>query len=106
MYPRPTEVRCLGDYRLSVTFEDGVQAELDFSPMVEGGGVFEGLKDQQQFAAVHVDPEAETLVWPTGADICPDVLYHLATGATLPGEPPSNVATLIRLTRPAAETRS
>lgn len=105
MYPRPTDVRHLGDYRLSITFEDGVQAELDFSPMVEGEGVFEGLRDSVQFAAVRVDPEAETLVWATGADVCPDVLYHLATGAALPGEPPANVATLIRLIRPAAETR-
>jgi hypothetical protein len=33
---------------------------------------------------VKVDPEAGTIVWPNGVDLCPDVLYSEATGTPLP----------------------
>ncbi|MDM8007329.1 MAG: DUF2442 domain-containing protein [Phycisphaerae bacterium] len=104
MYPRPTHVQMLGDGRLKVAFEDGVRAELDFSPLAERGGLFAELKDIALFARVLIDPEAETLVWPNGADICPDVLYHLATGAPLPGELAWAAAKCIHLTRATAGT--
>lgn len=32
------------------------------------------------FRQVAVDPEAGTLVWPNGVDLCPDMLYSEATG--------------------------
>jgi hypothetical protein len=104
MYPRPTEVKYTEEHRLEVLFEDGVRAELDFTPAMQGGGIFSALNDSSFFQRVVVDPEAETLVWPNGADLCPDVLYHIATGAPLPGDLPHKPAVLIRLTRPKATT--
>lgn len=104
MYPRAVEVKHLNDYRLEVVFEDGVRAELDFSPMIAHGGVFAPLKDVNLFRQVQIDTEAETLVWPGGRDICPDVLYHLATGASLPGALPFRAARLIRSDRPTIKT--
>jgi hypothetical protein len=106
MYPRATEVSHLGDYRLMVTFEDGVRAQLDFAPMVQRGGIYASLADPQCFGRVRIDREAETLIWPGGIDVCPDVLYHLATGSPLPGELPQRPANLIRLERPAVATGS
>ena len=38
-------------------------------------GVFEPLLDPAFFAQVRVDPVLCTVVWPNGADLCPDVLY-------------------------------
>jgi hypothetical protein len=99
MHPRPIDVRHTGQYRLAVTFEDGIQAELDFAPAIEQGGFFGDLKDPALFGQARIDPEAETLVWPNGADICPDVLYNLATGAPLPGDLPWRAATLVQLRR-------
>jgi hypothetical protein len=106
MYPRPTQVRPLGDNRLEITFEDGVRAELDFSPLIERGGLFAELRNAAIFAQVCVDSEAETLVWPNGADICPDVLYHIATGSPLPGEPAWTAAECIHVERAATATRA
>jgi hypothetical protein len=105
MYPRAIEVKHLGDYRLEIIFEDGVRAELDFSPMVGRGGIFASLKDLDCFRQVNIDTEAETLVWPGGIDICPDVLYHLATNAPLPGELPHRAAHLVRLDRAAVKSQ-
>ena len=99
MYPRPVEVKHLGAHRLEVTFEDGVRAELDFRPMAEWGGMFAALRDTDLFGRVQVDAESESLVWPNGVDICPDVLYHLATDAPLPGPLDRRAATLVRSSR-------
>jgi hypothetical protein len=38
------------------------------------------LEDPKFFKQVQVDSEAGTILWPTGVDFCPDVLYSLATG--------------------------
>ncbi|MBN1344612.1 MAG: DUF2442 domain-containing protein [Phycisphaerae bacterium] len=85
MFPSVTSVRHLNDYRLEVTFADGITAQFDFGARVVGrGGVFGPLEDLDYFARVSVDPEAGALVWPNGVDFCPDVLYSEATGTPLP----------------------
>jgi hypothetical protein len=99
MHPRPTAVAHLGEYRLLVTFQDGLRAELDFSPMVHWNGAFQALREPGTFSRVTIDREAETLVWPGEIDICPDVLYHLATGAELSGDLPRRAANVIRVDR-------
>jgi hypothetical protein len=81
MFPRVTAVRYAGDYRVELTFADGVQCELNFRQRIVGrGGVFRPLEDPEFFRQVRLDTEAGTVVWPNGVDFCPDVLYSLATG--------------------------
>jgi len=81
MFPRVVEVRYIEDFRLELTFADGLQAELDFADRVmDRGGVFTPLEDVTFFRQVRVDPEAGTLVWPNDVDLDPDVLYSEATG--------------------------
>ncbi|HNT76455.1 MAG TPA: DUF2442 domain-containing protein [Anaerolineae bacterium] len=88
MFPRVKQVRYLGDYCLELSFTDGVVGELDFKARVVGrGGVFAPLEEIDFFKQVQVDPEAGTLVWPNGVDLCPDVLYSLATGKPIHAEP-------------------
>jgi hypothetical protein len=85
MFPRVTSVRHIQDYRLELTFSNGVHAQLDFRSKIVGrGGVFAPLEDVDYFRRVQVDPEAGTLVWPNGVDLDPDVLYSQATGEPLP----------------------
>jgi len=85
IFPRVTHVRHLQDYRLELTFSNGVRAELDFRHKIVGrGGVFKPLEDLDFFRSVRVDPEIGTLVWPNEVDFCPDVLYSEATREPLP----------------------
>jgi hypothetical protein len=70
----------LGDYRLRLRFEDGVDGVLDFAPLLTFRGVFEPLRDRAYFATVRVEPELGTIAWPNGADLDPDVLYERLTG--------------------------
>lgn len=85
MFPRVNQVRHLGEYRLELSFTDGTKGELDLKERVCGrGGVFTPLEDVGFFERVQVDPEVGTIVWPNGVDFCPDVLYSLVTGKSIP----------------------
>lgn len=61
-------------YRLWVRFADGLEGEVDLSELV-GKGVFAAWKEPGVFAAVAVDPESGTVVWPGGIDLAPDALH-------------------------------
>jgi hypothetical protein len=69
-----TSVESLGDHRLSLTFEDGSEGELDLSGW-RWHGVFEPLEDPDYFGKVRLDEELGTIVWPNGADMAPDTLH-------------------------------
>lgn len=79
-----TNVKVLEDCRLHLTFDDGAEGDVDMAPMIAKGGVFSALTDSSFFRKVTVNADVGTICWPNGADVCPDVLYALATGKGLP----------------------
>ena len=83
---RPGHSLCA--YRVHLRFEDGVEGDLDLAGLISFRGVFAALKDESEFARLAVDPESGTIVWPSGADLDPDVLYAEITGRPidLPGD--------------------
>jgi hypothetical protein len=70
----------MGDHRLYLRFEDGVEGVVDLAPLLKFEGVFAPLEDPAYFAQVSVDRELGSVVWPNGADLDPDVLYARITG--------------------------
>jgi hypothetical protein len=73
----------LPGYRLRIRFTDGAQGEVDLSHLV-GRGVFAAWRYPGEFEKVSVDPQSQTVCWPGGIDLDPDVLYANATGKPLP----------------------
>ena len=72
---------------LRLEFTDGSERTLDMEPYLKGP-IFEPLKrDLALFRSVRVDEELGTIVWPNGADICPDVLVHERTPVALEATP-------------------
>ena len=93
MSPRVNHVRHVGDYRLELGFEDGLVSTVDFKDrVIARGGVWKPLHDVAYFAQVMINRDLETIVWPNGVDVCPDVLYALAAGKPLPEAGPANRA--------------
>lgn len=70
---------------LRLTFADGVTGDVEVLDRMRGP-VFERALTRAGFAAVAVDSESGTIVWPGGADIAPDTLYERITTGLWPGE--------------------
>jgi len=70
-----TAVEVIGDFRLRLTFQDGIVGDVGFSTG-EWRGVLEPLSDATYFARAQVDPEAGTIAWPNGVDLAPEPLYE------------------------------
>jgi hypothetical protein len=71
-------VSTVGDFRVRLGFTDGTEGTVDLAPYLRGP-IFEPLvRDPALFAAVKVDAELGTIVWPNGADIAPETLLAAA----------------------------
>ncbi len=66
----------ISEYKLLLTFEDGVVKLIDMGPYLEGE-IFEPLKDIDYFKTVSVNPDIDTIVWDNDADLSPDFLYEV-----------------------------
>jgi hypothetical protein len=76
-----SDVKPLDRHKLELTFQDGLNAVVDLDRVITRfDGIFAALNDREYFRSVSLDPEAATIVWPNGADICLDVLYSYASG--------------------------
>jgi uncharacterized protein DUF2442 len=67
------KVEVLDGYRVRLRFADGFVREIDLEPYL-WGPMFEAVRQPKTFRRVKV--ESGTIVWPNGADICADTLYH------------------------------
>jgi len=83
-----TQVEPLADRWLRLTFADGAVHEVDLAGLLGAGGIFAAIRDDREvFAAVRVDDEFGTIVWPGEIDLDPDVLrgdHAPASGVELP----------------------
>jgi hypothetical protein len=83
-------VRPLDHYSLELTFSDGLCGVVDLSSRIVGrGGIFRPLEDQTVFRQVQLNRELGTIVWPNGADFCPELLYCWALGEPVCGSDPA-----------------
>ncbi len=69
-----TAFELFGAHSLRIVFDDGTRQEIDFTPVLHGE-LLGPLRDPTLFSQVRLDPEAHTLVWPTGADFDPATLH-------------------------------
>jgi hypothetical protein len=77
-------VKCLDDFRLELTFDDGRSGIVDCKPIIARGGVFSKLRDPDVFRRARVNEELGVVTWDDEIDIAPETAYSLATGDPLP----------------------
>lgn len=73
MYYAVKNVEALSDYKLKLTFSNGVQKLFDVNPYLNLG-VFKELSNYNLFKQVHVS--FDTIQWPNHADFDPEFLYE------------------------------
>lgn len=83
-------------FRLSLTLTDGSVVERDVSDLLVGP-VFEPIRsDPALFRKVRT--EEGTVVWPNGADLCPDVLIWGGPPPREPRTPPKELHLAAKIT--------
>ncbi len=73
---RIAAVHVLVGRRVELTLTDGSRKSVDLARYLSGPVFDEIVSDDRIFNQVRVDPELGTIVWPNGADLCPDVLIY------------------------------
>ena len=84
---RIREAKPMGGQHAQLTLTDGRVVERDLGPLLVGPIFSEIRNDPERFREMRV--EEGTLVWPNGADLCPDVLIW---GGLPPAETASDAA--------------
>ena len=84
MYHDVVSVRCLDDFALDLTFDDGQSGILDCKPIIAKGGIFARLRDPEVFRKASINTELGVVTWDGEVDIAPETAYSLAIGAPLP----------------------
>jgi hypothetical protein len=72
---RVQSVAPLDNRMVRVVFTNGEQRDIDLSPYIASGPIFEPVRNDTTFFR-SVSVEGGTIAWPNGADIDPDVLYY------------------------------
>jgi hypothetical protein len=74
------EASYAGDYRVHVRYDNALEADIDFSDMLNHP-FFRPLKDKQIFSQVQVNPEVRVLQWPGNIDMAPEITFERAIAA-------------------------
>ena len=75
------DVQPLHARHLELTFADRFHGVVNLDQVIgQYTGVFSALLDDSYFHQVTLNHELGTVVWPNGADLCPDVLYSHVSG--------------------------
>jgi hypothetical protein len=63
------------DYKLCLTYADGETVVVDFTPVIQRGGVFARLGDPTFFSQVSIGERGRYIQWPGELDFCADALW-------------------------------
>jgi hypothetical protein len=75
---RPTAVKPLEGYRISVRYADGTAGEINLAHLA-GRGVFKAWEDRRFFEAVRIT-SVGGIAWGEDIELCPDALFMQLTG--------------------------
>jgi hypothetical protein len=90
---RIATVTPLADHRLRLGLTNGETVERDLRSLLVGP-IFDEIRQQPEVFA-QVEVEGGTVVWPNGADLCPDVLIW---GGPPPADPTARPERALQIT--------
>lgn len=78
MVPRLESAEYVREHTIRVRFADGTEGEIELTAEL-WGEVFEPLNDRDLFRRFRLDLELDTVTWPSGADLAPEILDEKAS---------------------------
>ena len=63
------------NYKLRLTYADGETIVVDFTQVIQRGGVFTPLSDPEFFSQVSIEERGRYIQWPGELDFCADALW-------------------------------
>jgi len=63
------------DYRLRLVYSDGSIVVVDFTPIIQQGGVYSCLSEPEFFSQVSLAQGGRYIQWPNELDFCADSLW-------------------------------
>ncbi len=72
---RISRFKSLGDYTVELEFGNGERRIVDLERYLQGEGVFAMALEPDVFNKMFIE-EGGGLAWPSGVDLCPNMLYH------------------------------
>jgi len=69
------KAKYISNYNIAIDFDNGEKGIVDLS-FLSWNGVFESIKNLENFKKFKVNKEIGTICWENGADIAPDTLYQ------------------------------
>lgn len=76
-YPKLTLAEYVSEYKIRLSFSDGLITEVNFEHEVIGG-IFDALRDPVYFRSFTYHEQFGSIQWPNGAGFAPEFLYQRA----------------------------
>ena len=75
MYIEVTQATFIKDKEIMLSFNDGLQAVVDFNIFIQKGGIFSDLENQSLFEKFYIDEDFGVLKWTADIDISSERLH-------------------------------
>ena len=81
------KIVAVNPYQITLFFNTGENLTIDLEESLQEWALpvqsrYRQLLDPEYFKTVKLDPDAETISWDNGIDLCPDVLYEMSKRTT------------------------
>ena len=73
-FPNLVKVNSLGQYKISISYEDGTEGIIDLS-YLKDKPVFQKWASNDFFNQVHINDFSKSVMWDDEIELCPDNLY-------------------------------
>lgn len=70
-------LRVVSDRTIELTWDDGTASIVDFTPIIEQGGVFAPLAAAAFFERAALDERGRVVIWPGELEFCADGLFEM-----------------------------
>ena len=78
--PKIIKATVKNDRKIEIEFDNGIKGQFSFDHYFKCKNEMADLADNKALEQMFISEDTDSLTWPNGFDICPDVLYSIVSG--------------------------